>query len=336
MSRLLPPVLLLGVLVARPALAQREGDVGVQRVAVVRLGFGGDVPEAGQEMFGRRLVQGLTVARFQVLSAAKLRDKLAGSGNASCNDPSCYPDLARALGVGYLVIGHVTENSKTYQIALDLINGRTGAIIGSVHQQCETCGIEEAGEKMDLAASALRARLEAVTRMPARFVIRSVPADVQARLDGQVVGRTPLDIELAGGEHHLSLTLGGHEPLNRTFIVVSGVDETMDLALVAETATFPYRTVGWSALTVGVLAIAAGAVALIIDGNEISCPVAKMDMMGNCPLVRRTDVLGALLLGFGSASVTAGGVSLYLGSRGGVSPEPSAQRPFGLAYHRRF
>jgi hypothetical protein len=334
MSRLVASLVILGAFVATPAQARQLADTAVQRVAVLRLGFGGDVPEASQEMFARRLVQGLTVARFQVLSTAMLRDKLAGATN--CNDPSCYPGLARSLGVGYLVVGRVTENSKTYQIALDLVNGRTGAILGSVRQQCETCGIEEAGEKMDLAASALRARLEAATRAPARFVIRSLPSDAQAHIDGRAVGRTPLDIELTGGEHHLVLDLGGHEPLNRTFIVVSGVDESMDLALVAGTTTFPYRTVGWVALVGGVLAVAAGAMALVIDGNEVSCPVAVQDPKGHCPLVRKTDLLGAVLLGVGSAAVTVGAVSLYLGNRGGVSPEPSSQRPYGVAFSGRF
>jgi hypothetical protein len=324
--------------VANRALAEDGGDAasGVQRVAVVRVTFNGDVSEAGQEMFRQRLVQGLTVARFQVLSGPRLRSKLASDGVAGCAEPSCYPGVARALGVGYLVVGRVAEDSKTYTIGLELVNGRTGATIASIKQQCETCGIEEAGEKMDLAASALRARLQAVTRVPARFVIRSVPADAVAVLDGQTIGRTPLDVELAGGEHHLSLELGGHEHLNRTFIVVSGVDETLDLALVRESSVFPYRPVGWTALAVGAAAIAGGAVALALNGKEVSCAVAEQDGFGHCPLVHATDVLGAVLLGVGSAAVTVGGVSLYLGSRGGISPEPSSQRPFGVALNGRF
>jgi hypothetical protein len=208
--------------------------------------------------------------------------------------------------------------------------------MGRVRQQCETCGIEEAGEKMDLAASALRARLQVVSRVPARFVVRSRPADAQARIDGQFVGRTPLDIELTSGEHHLSLELGGHEALNRTFIVVAGVDETMDLALVAEASVFPYRPVGWIALATGLLAVGAGTVALLVDGHEVPCSPPERDPMGHCPLIRKTDLAGAVLLGLGSATATAGVVSLYLGSRGGVTPEPTTQRPFGLALHGRF
>jgi TolB-like protein len=336
MNRVVLSLVVLGVMAAGVARAEDDATTGVQRVAVVRLTFQGGVPEAGQEMFGQRLADGLTVARFQVLAGAALSQRLASAGVRPCADPGCYPELARALGVGYLVVGRVSENSKSYQIALDLLNGRTGSVIGSVRQQCETCGIEEAGEKMDLAASALRARLQVVTRIPARFVIRSRPDDAQVRIDGQAVGRTPLDIELGSGEHHLILELGGHEPLNRTFIVVSGVDETLDYALVAQSSSFPYRTVGWTALSAGLLAIASGAVALAMHGKEVSCSSAEEDGYGHCPLVHSTDVLGAVLLGVGSAAATAGGVSLYLGNRGGVTPEPSAQRPFGLAYRGRF
>src|SRR4051812_7552808 len=106
--------------VANRALAEDGGDAasGVQRVAVVRVTFNGDVSEAGQEMFRQRLVQGLTVARFQVLSGPRLRSKLASDGVAGCAEPSCYPGVARALGVGYLVVGRVAEDSKTYTIGL--------------------------------------------------------------------------------------------------------------------------------------------------------------------------------------------------------------------------
>jgi hypothetical protein len=294
----------------------------VQRVAVVRLTFHGDVPEAGQEMFRARLARGLTVARFQVLAGARVREELRGVG---CSDPSCYPAMARALGVGYLVVGRVAEDRKTYQIALELVNGRTGAIMGTVRQQCETCGIEEAGEKMDLAASALRARLEMMTRAPARFAIRSQPADAEASIDGQAVGRTPVEVELAGGEHHLGLRLPGHEPISRTFVVVSGVDETLDFALVQEATAIPFRPLGWTALGVGLAGIAAGVAALAMDGHQVACDPREQDPGGHCPLVHRTRLLGGMLVGVGSAAFAVGGLSLYLGGRGSTeSTRPAA------------
>ena len=316
------------------ARAQGEGP-GVQRVAVVRLDFQGNVPEAVRARFSQRVVEGLAAARFEVLAGDRLQKRLQAGGGRPCAEPSCYPTLARELGVGYLVAGAIDESGKTYDIKLDLLNGRTGAVLGSVHERCETCGLEDAAEKVNLAASALRTRLEAVTRMPARFVIRSNPPAAQAQLDGKPVGTTPLDIELASGEHQLSLRAADHEPLHRTFVVVSGVDETLDLELVREPSLFPYRPIGWAGLGLGAAAIAGGIIALIVDGNEISCAKAQQDSMGHCPRVRSTGVLGAVLLGVGSASAAVGGISLYLGSEAGPS-ERASGRSFGVAWSTRF
>jgi hypothetical protein len=202
-----------------------------------------------------------------------------------------------------------------------------------VHERCETCGIEDAAEKANLAGSALKARLEAVTRLPARFVIRSRPAAAQAAIDGKSVGTTPLDLELGSGEHQLTLEALDHEPFHRTFVVVSGVDETLDFELVHKATSFPYRAIGWTGLTVGALAIAGGIVALALDGHEVSCPKSQMDMMGHCPRVKDTSVLGALLLGVGSASAAVGGISLYLGSE---TTSERSSRTWGLALNGRF
>jgi hypothetical protein len=324
-------VLALAALAATEARAQGPG---IQRVAIVRLDFRGTVPAAGRTRFAERLGEGLTAARFEVLAGEGLQRRLRASGASPCDEPSCYPELARALGVGYLVSGNITEQDKTYVIRLALLNGRTGATLASVNERCETCGLEDATEKANLAASALRARLEAVTRMPARFVIRSRPAGAQAQLDSKPIGTTPLDLELASGEHQLTLQKGDHEPLHRTFVVVSGVDETLDLELVRQPTMFPYGPIGWTGLSVGALAIAGGIFALVVDGKEVSCAKSQQDAMMHCPRVRSTGVLGAVLLGLGSASAVAGGISLYLGSYSGL-PE-RAGRELGVAFNGRF
>jgi hypothetical protein len=325
--------LLLMALAAGRAHAQGDGP-GIQRVAVVKLDFAGSVPEAMRSRIAQRVVEGLAAARFEVLAGDGLQRRLQQIGAPACSDPSCYTDFARSLGVGYLVSGRIAEQDKTYDIKFDLINGRTGAILASVHERCETCGLEDAAEKVSLASSALRTRLEAVTRSPARFVIRSRPHTAQAQLDGKPVGTTPLDLELASGEHQLSLRAPEHEPLHRTFVVVSGVDETLDLELVRTPTNFPYETIGWTGLTVGAVAIAGGIFALAVDGKEVSCAKKDKDLMGHCPRIRSTGVLGAVLLGVGGASAAVGGISLYLGS-GSTSPE-TASREFGVALSGKF
>jgi hypothetical protein len=335
MRRALCWCLALAVLTVPAARAQGDGP-GLQRVAVVKLDFQGAVPEAGRARLSQRVVEGLAAARFEVLAGDALRRRLDASGGDDCSQPTCYPAFARALEVGYLVSGKITEQDKTYDIRLELLNGRTGATLASIRERCETCGLEDAAEKVNLAASALRTRLEAVTRMPARFVIRSSPAAARARLDGKAAGNTPLDLELASGEHQLTLEMADHEPLHRKFVVVSGVDETLDFQLTRTPSSFPYKPIGWTGLGLGVAAIAGGVVALLVDGSELPCRKDQEDDKGNCPRVRSTGVLGAVLLGLGSASAAVGGISLYLGSRDASPSGEATARSFGLSLSGRF
>src|SRR4029077_20930565 len=159
----------------------------------------------------------------------------------------------------------------------------TGAVIGTHRERCEICGVEEAGEKMGLAASALRSRLEGLVRAPARVVIRSRPPGAQITVAGQPVGRTPLDREIAGGAHTLRISADGYDPSERSLTVVSGVDETLELELVPLPTKLPFKGAGTSALALGVVALAAGIWAESIDGNQIACAAAEKDPWGACP-----------------------------------------------------
>jgi hypothetical protein len=245
--------------------------------------------------------------------------KLAADGQrlANCRDGACYPALARVLGVNYLVAARVSESSKNYEISLEIINGRTGGVIGTNRERCEICGVDEAGEKMALAATALRARLEALVTAPARFIIRSRPAGVAITVDGAPAGRTPVDRELAGGPHKLELAAPGYDRLDRTVTVVAGVDETIDLELVPIPMKFPFRKAGWAALVVGVAAVAAGIWAVTTDGKQLSCTDATQDVKGHCPTIRDNRALGAALIGGGATAATLGGAWIYIS--GGVS-----------------
>jgi hypothetical protein len=302
-----------GVAKAEPGAGPR------QRVAVAHVDFEGNVSEAARDLFESRVVEGLAAAQFEVFSSAAVSQKLAANGQrlANCRDGGCYPALARVLGVNYLVAARVSESSKNYEIRLEIINGRTGGVIGTNRERCEICGVDEAGEKMALAATALRARLEALVTAPARFIIRSRPAGVGITVDGEPAGRTPIDRELAGGPHKLELAAPGYDRLDRTVTVVAGVDETIDLELVPIPMKFPFRKAGWAALVVGVAAVAAGIWAVTTDGNQISCTDAMQDVNRQCPKIRDNRALGAALIGGGAAAATLGGAWIYIS--GGVS-----------------
>ena len=183
MSTLSRLLVCLALLVAPVALAQSE-PAGAQRVAVAHMSFEGKIPEGLRDLFAQRLLEGLSAARFEVLGGKDVQSKLAQEASLlSCQDAACYPSVAKSLGASYLITARVAESNKTYTMVMEIINGRTGAVLASNRERCETCGAEEAGEKMGLAASALRERLEVVSRVPARFVIRSRPAGATVIID---------------------------------------------------------------------------------------------------------------------------------------------------------
>lgn len=308
------------VVAVAPAAARAEGAVEDARVAVVRLTFDGAVSEAARELFAQRLGEGLAAAQFKVLPRANVRNRLEASALAaevaSCRGGACMARAAAALDVAFLVVGAVEEREKTYEITLEIVNGRTGSTIGTSRERCEICGVEEATEKVGLAASSLRARLEALVHTPARFVIRSRPAGARLSIDGMRVGRTPVDHELAAGTHRLVLSAPGYDALERTITAVSGVDETLDLDLVPLPTKFPYRAAGATALAVGALALAGGVWALVTDGKQVACGADEQDGGGHCRYVWDTRVLGAALVGAGAAAATLGGIWLYFGSAG--------------------
>jgi hypothetical protein len=281
---------------------------------VLRVDFEGNVAEAARDLFAGRVVEGLAAAQFEVFAGAAVSQKLAAAPGrlGACRDGGCYPAAAEALGVAYLVSGRVAESSKNYEISLELINGRTGGVIGTNRERCEICGVDEAGEKMALAASALRARLEGVSRTPSRFIVRSRPPGAALAIDGAPAGHTPIDRELTDGTHKLDLVAPGYDPLERTVTAVGGVDETLDLEMVRLPMKFPFRQAGWAALAVGAAALIAGVWAMSADGQEIACANDLRDDRGHCPNLRSTRALGATLIGLSGATATLGGAWLYI------------------------
>jgi PEGA domain-containing protein len=325
-------------------LAPRRADAATeqQRVAIVRLTFEG-VSEAARELFAERLAEGLAAAQFKVVPRSTVRERLAAAGVAAdlsgCRDAACLARVATALKVDFMVVASITGRDKSYEITLDLVNGQSGSSMGVGRERCEICGIEEASEKVGLAASALRARLEALAQTPARFVIRSRPAGARVTVDGEKIGRTPVDHELSAGVHKLSLAAEGYDALERTVTAIGGVDETLDLDMVPLPTKFPYRLAGWSALVVGVAAIAGGVWALKANDTEVGCSDAdKMnDLTGkHCPQVWDFRAAGGILIGLGAAAGTLGGTWIYFGTVGVSRPGEGGTPPAGVTVSGRF
>lgn len=320
--------------VAVPA-ARADAAPGAERLAVVRFEVTGNVPPALRRSLGDRLVEGLTAVSFEVLRPGPdAVSPVVDPDGEQCRDEACLRRVAAALKVSYLVGAKITERQKTFEITLELLSARTGAVVGTNNERCEICGLAEVGEKMSLAASTLRARVEALSRAPARFVLRTTPAGASVWIDGKVMGTTPLDLSLRAGEHTMNIEREGYSPLRRTFSVTRGVDEVLDLDLVQLPTKFPFRAAGWTAVATGVALAAGGIYLLGLHGSEVGCTNNERDPFGHCPKVYKTSVAGASLLGASAVVATLGGVWLYLAqpASGGLL---SGERTAGLTVGAR-
>jgi hypothetical protein len=296
-----------GCAVAAPASAS-QGSEPSERLAIYRLEFSGNIAPPLRDGLSTRLREGLTTVGFEVL-------RPAGGPNARdarCAEPDCLRELADKLGARYLVGARVAENAKTFDISLELITGRTGAVVGTSRERCEICGAEEVGEKMSLAAAALRSRLLVLATAPVRFVVRTRPHGAAIYIDDKPAGQTPIDVSMAAGPHRMLIEREGFSPLERSFTLVSGVDESLDLDLLRLPSPFPFRVAGWTAMLTGTLLAAGGVYLLRLDGSEVRCSPDATDTAGHCPRVYKTKLAGAGLLGLSAVSATLGGVWLFL------------------------
>src|SRR5690606_9230094 len=188
----------------------------------------------------------------------------------------CAAQGAKGVGADYAIWMSVELDRRDYAITLELIDAGTAEIVSSTSERCEVCGISEARDVVDNQAAALRASLEAATLAPPVVVFRSTPPGATIRLDGQVLGTTPLETILDPGMHHIEASLGGHVDGQRTFEAVTGVRTAVSFDL--EPAPRPesirkLRIFGWTALGVGIAGLATGATLIGIDGrqNTLDC-----------------------------------------------------------------
>jgi Spy/CpxP family protein refolding chaperone len=67
--------------------------------------------------------------------------------------------------------------------------------------------------------------------VPARLIVRTEPPGARVKLDGRVVGTTPIDVAVTEGEHAAAFDLDGHAPATRTFQVKPGERTTLVVTL---------------------------------------------------------------------------------------------------------
>lgn len=288
------------------------------RVAVLPTSVSGELEEHWRVKLADRLLAGLVRGDFEVASVDTPEA-------ATCADVDCRRELARTHRAEYLVTSGIVAGERHYRVAVELVDGTTGSVLAVAARECDVCTVEEVGELLAEATTELRTKLDALVVGPPIVAIDSRPRGAKVELDGADVGVTPAETVVAPGPHEATITKEGYVVQRVTLRAVPGLREVLSVdlqALPRAPAPKPkpprdLRPWGWSAVAVGVLALAAGATLLAFDGrpDERHCGGSDVDADGDCRYRYDSLAGGATLTALGSGGLIAGIALLAVDAR---------------------
>jgi hypothetical protein len=290
-----------------------DAKVG-NRVAIMHTRYEGPLNEASKTAFDEQLTRGLVQGGLDVISPRELVEL---SGVAQCDNDKCIALVAGAAEARWVVSARMTVVDKNYEVRIDAHDGADGSLVGTSSESCELCGTAEVEELVLKQAAGLRSKLESLALGPAIYRFTSEPSGAQVTIDGKPVGTTPLDHEIAPGEHRAEVTLPGFLPQQRTITAIKGVREALAFELdpqplLGSTLDSHERRraiwpVGWGLFGVGLASSAAGVTFLVLHQRpyQAQCSGDDVDPLGNCRQRYRTLVHGAAFTAVGGAALAA-------------------------------
>ncbi len=265
-------------LIGTPAEVPPTNESNVIAAPII---YAGDVPEAWQRQFAKRLALGLGGGRLGV-------------------DPSII----------WTVQTTVERRDGEYYVKLTVSRSDGDTAATEAEDRCELCGEGEVAERLELVAARLRRQLEATVGVRPRLLVRSRPSGALVEIDGEVVGRTPLDVSVDEGPHVVEVKADGHAPGSFEVSSVAGSTTTRELVLVADETSKPKTPLlapGIALTAVGVAGIVTGAVLLTLHGREVRSR-CRPDVDGDCMQLFNTRLPGAVVVGVGGALGITGAV----------------------------
>jgi hypothetical protein len=308
------PALLLGfVLVAAPA----DDASPRQRVAVAGLVVEGRAAPTEAQGVEAQIGAALGRGRYEIVA---LQD--------GCADAECW----RAAEVLFVVRPTLRREASDHAIAITIIDVRDGSIVSEASDTCDLCGRSELVDLAGDLGEKTRRRLDQLAGEPGVFALSSSPRGATVSVDGEVVGTTPLQHELAPGRHEIRVELDGHQTVVRTTEVVGGTREAVKFELVPRPTagtqapeiddgarrrdrTFVGAGAGLLVAGLGSVGVGAALVAIHARPIERDCATTNVDPDGDCRFLHNTRGGGIAALAVGGAAVVAGAVLLGLGLR---------------------
>jgi hypothetical protein len=142
-------VVALAVVALSSAVARAERP----RVAVMEVSGTKLAPDL-RERITRAVHEGLIASGADVVHG--MPAAATGPGGAPCEGSGCVAEVAKATLAGYVVRGTMEVVGRTYELRLEMLEGKTGALLDSREDRCEICTEGEALEMAGVSASALK------------------------------------------------------------------------------------------------------------------------------------------------------------------------------------
>jgi hypothetical protein len=273
--------LAVGVGAALLVLAGSGGIARAEKPRIAVVGVTGDdlEPDTRQRVM-KAVAEGLNGSGADVADPVIVAAAVAATGDQGCAGKDCLTSVARATSVAYLVRGTLTVTGRSYGFHIEILDGKTGALVDSREDRCEICSYSEAIETITNSASTLKTQ---VFKRPAQ----TLPPPPSP---GMLPPPSPLP---TGGT---DATAG-----NGTMLVKPG-DEVPP-----PSARGAHKTLGWIGVAAGAVAAGAGVALLAIDGKG-TCDMP--DITGHCPNQYSTKPGGIGLVSAGGLALVAGIVVL--------------------------
>jgi hypothetical protein len=195
----------------------------------------------------------------------------------------------------------------------------------------------------------MRRELESTLAAPPRLSITSSPRGATVKVDGEAVGKTPLEITTVPGTHRVEISRPGFVSERREVELVDGVRRELEFPLRPqpkaddpagdERKAKVFIGTGAGLLVAGIGGVAAGGVLLAIDDEPIEsqCTGGDVDELGRCRWLHDTFAGGVAAVAVGGAGVVAGAVLLGIGiKRRRASRVAVFPTGYGLAMRGRF
>ena len=298
--------------------AAMAGDVSPSRVAVLDVEIDEDPGANAQEAVEAAVVRALEQAGHAPVTAGQ-----------ACAEPSCMRAVAERLDASHVVRVGMNVAGTDYTFALELVEAKSGQVVGRIEGACEICTYHEAAEAVYERARVLELPSEdAPARVP--IVVTSTPPGATVHVDGLAAGTTPFRGELEPGDHEIEVAKRGYESIRQR---ISGDGEPAQLQFDLLRTRYrpgPAGYAGWAVAVTGLATLVGGVALIAINDRQVesNCSGEQVDAAGNCEYRYDTLAGGVTMTVLGAMGV-GGGAGLVLWDHKRKSSKVTASVGFG-------